>query len=286
MLDGIKPYERPKMIFTTGQQASGKSILSRKAMQRFVGKGRQAIAFSRDDLRRYDPNRAEIFATRKSDYSALTAYNASYWRDKLIEEAAKRNVNIVFEAVLKDDRFNEIKNAIMIAKQGGYRIQSWALAVHENVSLYSMFNRYEDQIEESGEGDVPPHPKNHDEAYKQFPRLVVEMMKEGIFDKSIILDRSGKEYYNSAEGSEVGYLTIMSEARFTSFENAMQIGRQAFYDNPKWKHQMRDDWKKLIERMEKRHASSKEMTLARTIMERCLSDKNEQRYNDNDGLKK
>ena len=272
MLYGAVSCEKPKMVFTTGQQASGKSVLTCIAEQAFAGylhrlTGREehrwkpAIAFSRDDLRMYDPNRAEIFETRKAEYSALTAYNASYWRDKLIEEAVKRKINIVFEAVLKDDRFDEVKNAIMIAKRAGYPIYSWSLAVNENVSLYSMFNRYENQIEMCGEGDIPPHPKNHDAAYQQFPKLVDRMIKEGVFDKVIVRDRAGIEYYDSSDNPKISYL------------EAVEKGRRAFYDTPNWKQVLDGQWKRLIRKMQCRHASDAEMFQAKKIMSRCLSPK-------------
>ena len=58
------------------------------------------------------------------------------------------------------------------------------------------------------------------------------------------------------------------------------------YDDSKWKQHIKSDWEHLIERMEKRCASNKEITLAKTIMDRCLSDKGSSRHNNNDGLEK
>ena len=271
-LDNLKPCNQPEMIFITGQQASGKSILSQKAQQCFIEKELQAIAFSRDNLRKYDPGREEIFATQKLDYCALTAYNASYWRDKLIEEAVKRKGNIVFESVLRNGRLVDTRNSIMIAKRSGYTIHCWSLAVHENISLYSMFNRYENQIQECGEGDVPPNPQHHDASYTHFPALVVKMIKGGMFDKSIIIDREGKEYYSLEKKSRVNNTKTTDNRLEQSFLLAMQKGRDNFYKNRHWHNNLINDWDVLIKRMEKRCASETEISMARSIMERCLCD--------------
>lgn len=254
------PSENPKMIFSTAQQGSGKTVLSAYAMQKFAGKRKQVISFSRDDLRRYDPNRDDVSKNHKQQYSLLTSYNSSYWRDKLIEDACKHKLNIVFEAVLKNDRYEAVKNAIMIAKNSGYKIQCWGLATNQNISLYSMFNRYEGQIETTGEGDIPPHPKNHDEAYQEFPLLIQKMMDENVFDKLRVVDRVGNEYYNSATDRDTNFIEVINNVR------------NQFYQNPNWKKDMLQQWDVILDKMKDRNAPEQEVLSAIQCKNRTKND--------------
>ena len=87
-------------------------------------------------------------------------------------------------------------------------------------------------------------------------------------------------------GADINNFETIKKTRSVIFNEAMQLGRDVFYDDIRWKQHIKSDWEQLIKRMRNRCASKNEIMLAKMIMDRCLSDKGGSRYNSNDGLGK
>ena len=75
-----------------------------------------------------------------------------------------------------------IERTAQEVKQGGFRCEAHALAVHKQDSLLGVFQRFEGDKQRTGVGRFSPIDV-HDEAYRQIPLNLAKADAESLFDR-------------------------------------------------------------------------------------------------------
>jgi len=160
--------EHPMAIIFGGQPGSGKSSLIRMIKEIKT----DFSVINGDDLRGYHPNMYELLKQDEKNASDLVQPDCNFWIEKLIALAAKNKANIIIEGTMRRPTV-PLATAQMLKKEG-YQVEAYVVVVPPEISLASIFYRYELQKKMVGYGRFAK-PQNHDEAFSGISKTLTEI---------------------------------------------------------------------------------------------------------------
>mgnify|MGYP004522887569 CR=1 FL=1 len=186
----IKPSEEPKLVFASGQPASGKSALPRKIIEDY--KNIEFCIIDMDKFRKYHPNIKEIEISKDDFVQSTNAFSIRIEKD-LLDYCLANKMNFIHISTIRIYEYFK-EHVIDMAKKQKYNIEVYALAVPNLESKKSAILREEEQ-KQNGENIRKTSESFIDEADKGFKRSIYIMSKDmDISDiKILIRGKSVKE---------------------------------------------------------------------------------------------
>ena len=186
--------EQPVAIIFGGQPGSGKSSLIRMIKEIKT----DFSVINGDDLRGYHPNMYELLKQDEKNASDLVQADCNFWIEKLIALAAKNKANIIIEGTMRRPAV-PLATAQMLKKEG-YQVEACVVVIPPEISLASIFYRYEIQKKMVGYGRFAK-PQNHDEAFSGINKTLTEISDSKRISHITQYYRSGSDYNKIYENS-------------------------------------------------------------------------------------
>ena len=142
-IDPVADTRSPKLIFAAGQPGSGKTYMINKIKEDYPAE--DFVVIDIDNYRKIHPDFDEI---RHYPNDAVMFTNGFLFdmEEDIIITATSRKKNIIYVGTLRDTDFAQ-NFIVKHAKDQGYRVKIYAMAVHPIESLISTQERYERQLD-------------------------------------------------------------------------------------------------------------------------------------------
>lgn len=186
IFSGRTPSPQPRAIILGGQPGAGKSRALDTSAADFPG--RNVVILNGDDYRRWHPLSNEILDTDEENYARLTDPDVREWTRRLLDEAVKERLNIVFESTMRSPE--PITTTLVNLRKAGYLVTARVMAVHRFESITGIFRRYEQQKADIGHGRMAPL-SVHDEAYTGLLNTLDSIQTRKAADRIHSLSRTG-----------------------------------------------------------------------------------------------
>ncbi|MCQ2582094.1 MAG: zeta toxin family protein [Alphaproteobacteria bacterium] len=142
-IDTVSETNNPKLIFAAGQPGAGKTALIKRIKEDYPDEG--FVVIDIDEYRTIHPDFEEIKQYR-NDVIVFTNSFLFDMEEDIILAATSQRKNIIYVGTLRDTDF-ALNFIVKHAKEKGYQIQIYAMAVNQIESLISTQERYEKQLD-------------------------------------------------------------------------------------------------------------------------------------------
>jgi UDP-N-acetylglucosamine kinase len=180
LLQGIKSQKNPFFIIVGGQPGCGKSTRC-DIIRSQLPESEKVLVVNIDQLRHYHPK--YNFLNRQNDKLAAlyTGQDAGVWADMLINKAARKRYNMVYESTLKN---TEVLLFITkeLKEKAGYDVSLQIMIVKPEFSQVSTYLRYEQIKAAQGYGRYVI-PKYHDDSFNNIPKALQAIKEQGLVSK-------------------------------------------------------------------------------------------------------
>lgn len=177
---------KPKAVFLGGQSGSGKTRLADFHRRQFTKAGGVVVVNS-DELRTYHPQFPYLQQTQFKEASSLVNPDTIKWQQKLIRATSESGRNLILDGTLGGDPA-PICQTMQQLREKGYVIQLSILAIPARLSRLGIYEQYEDQIQDKGQG-CWVEMDNHDKLYAQIPQTITLLETEKVVDRIYIYGR-------------------------------------------------------------------------------------------------
>lgn len=246
--DSIKAQAQPVVEMLGGQPAAGKSRLINQKTEELKALG-GAVVINGDDFRQYHPSIDSIKAAHGKDFAFYTDRDSGRWVEMMIKEAQRQKVNVVLEGTMRRPEITI--NTASSFKEAGYQVHASVLAVKPEQSWYTVHHRYEDMMKSNPHTARFTQKHTHDEAVIGLANTVGAIEKSLVFDKLEIQNKAlDVVYQNTATGGK-WELQAKGQQEIQAFHGAALTESERLA--------LKTDWEALINRMQLRHADTKEI---------------------------
>ena len=142
-IDTVSETNNPKLIFAAGQPGAGKTALIKRIKEDYPEE--DFVVIDIDEYRTIHPDFEEIKQYR-NDVIMFTNSFLFDMEEDIILAATSQRKNIIYVGTLRDTDF-ALNFIVKHAKEKGYQIQIYAMAVNQIESLISTQERYEKQLD-------------------------------------------------------------------------------------------------------------------------------------------
>ena len=239
----------PTALLTAGLPGAGKSSVVLKLLDE-LNNNKTFIANS-DEMRSFHPlyNKAmEIFG---SNAGAAIYKDSSIFSEKSINYALEQKANFIIDGTMKD--IKKAEELIDKLQSHNYQIKVTMLAVNEYESLHGVFNRYAAQYKNNPSTARFVDPKYIKEAKYVMQDVADMLYKKGALNK--ILDREHNILYDSNSDNDRTPSEIIAESIHVMNWELEKLEK------------LKDNWKKLVERLYYVDAPKEVIDSAKSIMQ-------------------
>lgn len=244
----LKSQEKPDLVLVGGQPAAGKTLPLLKNKQKFQDKG-GVLIINGDDFRGAHPKIEQIKADHGKNYAFYTDKDSGRWVEMMIKEAQEQKVNVILEGTMR--RPEVTLNTAKEFNSNGYEIHASIIAVKPQESWLGVHERFERMMSENPNDARYTQKHSHDISVQGLTKTVAEIEDSKIFKSIEITSRKG----------EVLYENKMESDSWEKQPNASQT-LSDFHKEPltnKEKSNLSDRWQAVIDQMEQRGESSKDI---------------------------
>ena len=244
----LKSQEKPDLVLVGGQPAAGKTLPLLKNKQKFQDKG-GVLIINGDDFRGAHPKIEQIKADHGKKYAFYTDKDSGRWVEMMIKEAQEQKVNVILEGTMR--RPEVTLNTAKEFNSNGYEIHASIIAVKPQESWLGVHERFERMMSENPNDPRYAQKNSHDISVQGLTKTVAEIEDSKIFKSIEITSRKG----------EVLYENKMESDSWEKQPNASQT-LSDFHKEPltnKEKSNLSDRWQAVIDQMEQRGESSKDI---------------------------
>ncbi len=213
----LTPAENPVAVIIGAQPGAGKSELETIAQKEL---GRNVMVCNLDALRDFHPDAETIKRKHEAYYPDITGDYAWKWRAGLMDYCVENRLNFIMEVTFADGPY--INSVISGLRENDYQVNLKLLAVHPQLSLLGIQDRYEQQKLENESGRMVIK-EAHDDRYSKLIPSLITVQAESLYSKLEIYGR------NVASGlhSDIHGVHLIA----TNPPNAVQVFQQVF-DQP------------------------------------------------------
>jgi HAMP domain-containing protein len=187
VLAGIAPCSDPRAILVGGQPGSGKSQLLRLAQSSFGGPD-SAVTINGDELRYFHPGYDRFVREHELTMPDRTAPEVSIWVENLVDLAASNRLNVIIEGTFRRPGVTLKTTTDLI--RSGYRVDAWAIGLHEWQSRLGILTRYFEMKRGMGWGRWSPRIA-HDTSYHAMSSTLVALEASGTIERFTAHRRDG-----------------------------------------------------------------------------------------------
>jgi hypothetical protein len=149
LFGGAQPAPRPVAVIFGGQPGSGKSAAIDRAADDLAERG-GAVQILGDDLRVYHPANEQLMREDDTIAAFYTGPDSGRWVEKAIAYAKEQRFNVIIEGTMRDS--NVVAATMKGFRAAGYEIDARVLAVNFQLSEQGIYQRYENQKADRGQG--------------------------------------------------------------------------------------------------------------------------------------
>jgi hypothetical protein len=147
-----------------------------------------------DDLRVFHPDNARLMREDDKTAAFYTGPDSGRWVEKAIAYAKEQRFNLIIEGTMRDS--NVVAATMTGLWDAGYEIDARALAVPFRLSEQGIYQRYENQKVDRGEGRMTA-PEAHQAAYDGLPVTLARIESEKLADWVTIYRRGAVAIYEN-----------------------------------------------------------------------------------------
>lgn len=244
----IESRNKPSVVMIGGQPASGKTLPLLESRKNFDKRG-GVLIINGDDFRNAHPNIKQIKEKHGKDYAFYTDKDSGRWVEMMIKEAQKQKVNVILEGTMR--RSEVTLNTAKEFKNHGYDVHVNVIAVKPQESWLGVHERYERMIKENPTDARYTQKHSHDVSVKGLIQTVEDIEKSNIFQTIKISNRKNEIIYQNSRNGDYWEKPSIASKVLSDFHNEPLTERE--------KKNFSDRWESVIEKMEKRGESDKEI---------------------------
>lgn len=248
LIENISITKEKRAFILGGQPGAGKSGLTAV----LEGENENLILINADEFRKKHPHYKELKEEFGDEYVAHTQKFIGKMTETLIDRLSTKGYNIIVEGTLRTKEAPLKTRDILKSK--GYDVELCIIQVRPEDSLLGTHQRYEKMIELGTVARGTPK-EAHNIVIKTLPENLSFLYNGGYFSDIRIYNRELECLYSMKKTPEIDPGILMKR----EFERVLTEGE---------KENLKVKYNKLIEKMEKRDATSQEI-------ERILEEKKE-----------
>ena len=234
------PQDGPVAMIIGGQNASGKSSLSRQFVKAFEITGSGIVVIEGDALRRHHPKFQEYNTQDDKMMAVYTAKDAGRWTNRLIDDVSQEKYNLLLETTLRNPQ--TVTDTVERLSCAGYDIQIKAFVVSYDKSLVGSYHRYECMKAESGAGRFV-HDNALKAAYNGMPETLRALQIQNKCSSIHLYTREGVLFNGDYRQADI--VRMVRQERIREYR-------------PDEIKKLKDDWREVGSMMLKRNAGHKE----------------------------
>jgi UDP-N-acetylglucosamine kinase len=201
------------LIMIGGQPGSGKSSLINAIKNKFDG---DVVVLNSDDVKAFHPEYENMLRDNPDKADEQVQDYSNHVIKLLKKHLVANGYNVLVEGTLRNS--DTPLKAAQEFKDSGYKVEVHILSVNEHESWIRCINRYEMDVDKNGYGRSVTK-DYHDNAYKNIPTTLKDVINSNHFDNIIIYDREGKEIENIQNKSQI--ITKYMHSRENINDNVM-----------------------------------------------------------------
>lgn len=255
----VLPSKEPIAILLGGQSACGKSTLL--SAVKVDHPERAFLSINGDLYRTFHPEHNKLIQDAQR-YSSETQIFSNVFTEKLIDEAIKRNCNIIVEGTMRNP--DVPMRTSQYLKDAGYKVEVYAIAAPAAITQLGIYNRFQEEINSKGVGRLAEL-SIHDSAINGLSKSLDTLYSQKAVDKISIHSYLAKERIKDFTLKEDGSWNCKSlpsvfvnEARSKQMhdmkllQSCIQRGEKLIKDvaNPTVKNEMEKAIQKIKETLE------------------------------------
>lgn len=190
---GRKPVEKPILKYVLAQTGAGKSTLIMHLLDCYSN----FVFINSDDYRSLRSDAEEILSKYPLEYVALTNEDAHRQGDMLLEEAVRRNYNVLREKAPREDFLASLPKL-----PNYYKIEFDVLAVGDLNSLLSTRERYEKELALGIKTAKLSSLENHNKIYETVVKIVASKECEDIEIRIFVRGGTGETFIQVYPGGD------------------------------------------------------------------------------------
>lgn len=180
--------QHPRAIFVGGQPGSGKTPLLRYITEQEMEHDNNYVEVNGDDFRAFHPEYARLLNDDDQSAAFFTDLDSARWIEKSITHAANIGCSVGIEGTLR--RGEVVSKTIELFRTNGYYISLNVLITHSFSSRLGIFERYLEQIKDSGSGRFTLR-EAHDASYSALPSTVEHLIRDNVVNEVNLFARGG-----------------------------------------------------------------------------------------------
>jgi hypothetical protein len=182
--------DRPSVHFFGAQPGAGKSSVQAYIQEVLVElDGSLSVAsVIGDDFRPYHPEYSALVEENESLAAFYTDRDSGRWVERAINHTLQIKPNVILEGTLRNPQVTLDTATQYQAK--GFDREMHIVAVHEFVSRLRIFERYLQQVEDTGSGRYTL-PEAHDRSYSALPQSLHTLAESGMFNRITLYNAFG-----------------------------------------------------------------------------------------------
>lgn len=254
---GTAAVEKPRIVIVGGQPGAGKTKVVELSKREF--QDQNVVIVSTDKLRAFHPRFNEIVGLDDKRSAVRTHDDASSWNRQLLQRCMETHRNVILEGVFKDEK--RLASLIDDFKKNGYEVVVRFVAVHQRYSVWGIHNRYEKEKIVRGHGRFVPL-GYHNQCYNKLLDSAALVEEQGAANCIEVYARDGECLFRNARDGK-------SWKKSPGAKAAIQKERSREFSQEE-RMRYRENWERVFEYMEKRHAPAEEIEAVRTLASKFL----------------
>ena len=186
-LDEYQTNNEKTLIMIGGQPGSGKSSLINAVQNKFDG---EVVVLNSDDVKVFHPDYEDMLRADPDKADEHVQDYSNHVIQSLKTHLVTNGYNVLVEGTLRNS--DTPLKAAQEFKDNGYKVEVHVLSVNEHESWIRCINRYETDVAENGYGRSVTK-DYHDNAYKNIPTTLKDIIHSDSFDNIVVYDRDGNE---------------------------------------------------------------------------------------------
>ncbi|MFC9498400.1 zeta toxin family protein [Streptomyces sp. NPDC056982] len=189
LLAPARPQAAPVAVFLLGQPGAGKTRVSALLAQRLDERGGFADIDS-DLYKPYHPKYAQFMREDDRKMTLYTGEDGRAWMRQAQQYARDHRLNVLVQEIAMDPEY--LAQGINQYREAGHRIEVVAMGVHQALSDQGILNRYQEQVNDRGQGRLTV-PEKAAASYTGIVASAEKIEREKLADYEAIYGRDEHE---------------------------------------------------------------------------------------------
>lgn len=165
-----------------GQPGSGKS----SAVSLLLEENPNFVFINGDDFREFLPEYKELTKSNPDNAADLSQYAVNFWVERAIDKCVEEEMDLIVEGTMRVPG-TSLKTALML-KEGGYSVTFVLVSTPYELSLESIYARYNESVKLLGSGRSVKK-ESHDEAFLGIKKTILVLFNAKVASRFVVINR-------------------------------------------------------------------------------------------------